>query len=156
MKNKILSILAILTFLAFSAVLYEMYFSQDNVQKNPSNQQVKYKGPFIGQAKKDIGPLPSCTGAVTQAKAMLELMAEEQGKNEYQIYYKTEADEVTFTINMNEEKIIRLHKWSNEYSTLEQWQGYVMERLSSAAAGESLNTTPVGPVPGTFQEDWHE
>ena len=156
MKKKILALVTIIAALTFFSVVYVIYSKPDNIQENKPVQAKQLKQLLTGQVKKDIGPLPSCSGSITQAKAILELIAEQPGKNEYQIYYKTEADEVTFTSNLNEETIIRIHKWSNEYSTLEQWQGYVIQRLKSAASGETLNKTPAGEISGTLKSVWQE
>ncbi len=109
-----------------------------------------------GLVQRDIGPLPSCTGAVTQAASILQLIKEQPGKTDYLITYTTGIDTVSFHCSLTEETIIRIHKWPDDYQKEEIWQKYVLHRLTSAANGGSLNDTPSGKIRGSSKSFYPE
>lgn len=104
-----------------------------------------------GEARRDLGQQPVDFGSVDQARELLSLIEEESNRADYQIVYQTEDDAVVFGCNFEEDVIVRIHQRPDGSGSQEAWQGYIMERLTSAASGGSLNDTPEGEIFGTFE-----
>ena len=71
-------------------------------------------------------------------------MDQQPGRAEYVIAYDTGADAVSFGCNLNTGFLGRVHVRPDGHGSKETWNGHVVERLKSAAAGGSLNDTPTG------------
>ena len=90
-------------------------------------------------------------GSRGQARELLNLIDQHPGKAEYRISHRTESDVVVFGADFTLDLLVRVHRRNDDHGTGETWKGYALERLRSAAAGGSLNDTPLGKSPGTFE-----
>lgn len=54
------------------------------------------------------------------------------------------GEQLELTVDITNDRITRRHLRSDKRWTTEVWDGYVMDRVKSAASGESLNHTPRG------------
>lgn len=99
----------------------------------------------------DIGTRGLDFGSTGQAEALQQLIKEKPGLNRYQIAYRTEADVIVFGCDINKDMIVRIHNRPDGHGSNESWAGDIMYRISSAATGGSLNDTPSGKQPGSFQ-----
>ena len=86
-----------------------------------------------------------------QASKILSMMQQHPDRSGYTISYSTAADTVVFGCDIRKRAIVRIHQRPNGTGTAETWNGYVVDRLQSAAAGGSLNDTPTGKSPGTLK-----
>lgn len=170
----VISILALVAcsifFVLGIALLFRVSTSQQDVSQAPSVQLVTTStsqpasasqanapeegtipAQRSGQATKDLGHKSVSFGSTQQAQELLRLIEENPGKTDYQISYQTDEDVVLFGCNFDKEVIIRIHQRSDDHGTQEVWQGYIFDRLKAASDGGSLNDTPEGKNPGTFQ-----
>jgi len=101
--------------------------------------------------KQDLGYQSHAFGSQRQAITLIDLIKKHPGKNDYQIFYKTDRDVVVFGCNLKKNVIIRIHQDATGHGTQEMWSGYIMDRLNNAAGGGSLNNTPTGKIMGIHQ-----
>ena len=88
---------------------------------------------------------------VTEAVALLQLMADEPGRTEYQIIFDVPGEITVFGCDLELERLVRVHQRPSGRGSQEVWTGYVMERLHAGATGDTLNTTPAGKIFGTHE-----
>ena len=106
---------------------------------------------FAGaKATSYLGEQSFAFGSHNQALALLQLMENVPDANEYQISYQTGSEIVLFGCDVSKNVLIRMHNRQDGHGTAESWAGHIRHRLESAAAGGSLNDTPAGKAPGTF------
>lgn len=121
------------TILIFAILFYCTFaFSADSISKDLGNKGISF-------------------GSSEQAAALSSLIKENPGANRYQISYTTDLDVVIFGCDLSSDVIIRLHNKPDGHGSSETWSGDIMHRLFSAAGGGSLNDTPDGKKPGSFQ-----
>lgn len=105
----------------------------------------------IGQASQDLGLQSIDFNSTNQARALLDLIDQNPNQADYQITYQTDIDVVLIGANFDKDILVRLHQEPDSHGTQEIWQGYIIERLQNAAGGGSLNDTPAGKQPGSFE-----
>lgn len=103
------------------------------------------------QISVDLGMKDVGFGSAGQAAALQRLIQDNPGLNRYQISYSTGSDVVVFGCDLNSDVIIRIHNKPDGHGTNETWSGHVLFRILSAAKGASLNDTPNGKQPGSYQ-----
>jgi hypothetical protein len=104
-----------------------------------------------GELKVDLGTRPLGFGSQGQASELLRLIEQNPGKAAYSISYRSTSDVVVFGCDFAKDALVRVHQEPNNRGTGETWKGYIIERLRYAAAGGSLNDTPAGKTPGSYQ-----
>jgi hypothetical protein len=109
------------------------------------------KPPTEGKVSKDLGLRSLGFGSQGQSQELLKLMRATPNKTGYEITYRTDVDAVTFECDLSRNVLTRIHRYKDGRGKQEIWSGYVAERLKSASTGGSLNDTPDGKKPGTFQ-----
>lgn len=107
--------------------------------------------PRSGEAYQNLGVQSFGYGSTNQAKSLLALMSAQPGKADYAIEYQTDAGNILFGANFDQDVILRLLETPEGHATKEIWTGYIMERLQAAAAGGSLNDTPAGKIPAAYE-----
>ncbi len=109
------------------------------------------KSPTGGKVSKDLGQRSLGFGSQGQSQELLKFMKATPNKTGYTITYRTDVDTVTLECDLSRNVLTRIHRYKDGRGKQEVWSGYVAERLKSAAGGGSLNDTPDGKKPGTFQ-----
>lgn len=99
-----------------------------------------------GKAKKHLGYIAKAAGVAygyeRDAQELLDLIEERPGKATYIVSYTTEDVAVVFACELNEGLLVRVEKDFHGERREEEWRGYVIDRLESAAEGGSLNDSP--------------
>ncbi|PID55427.1 hypothetical protein CSB45_16075 [candidate division KSB3 bacterium] len=109
------------------------------------------ESPRSGSIDKHLGVQSIDFGSKKQAQTLLDFIESEPSKSEYRLIYVTEIDLVIFGCDFNKGVLFRVHQRKGNHGTQEGWQGYILERLESAAEGGSLNDTPSGKIPGIYE-----
>lgn len=104
-----------------------------------------------GKVERHLGTQSVDFGSKDQSREMLQLIESVPGKTDYLITYQTAIDVVFFGVNFDKKTISRMHGRPDGTGTAEQWSGHVVSRLESASGDGSLNDTPKGQSPGTYQ-----
>jgi hypothetical protein len=127
------------------------FASTNHSSSPPAKANVENRGPLevekrTGKAKKHLGYIATAIvatyGYERDAQELLQLMEEKPGKAIYLVSYKTEDAAVVFACGLNEGLLVRVEKDFHGERREEDWRGYVLDRLKSAAEGGSLNDTP--------------
>lgn len=106
---------------------------------------------ILAETTRHLGRQPSTFGTQAQSLALLALMREQPGDNRYQIDYTTEIDAVVVGCDLSNQTLARIHNRPDGHGTAEKWSGHVLYRLQQGVDGESLNTTPQGKSPASYQ-----
>ncbi len=144
-NNNLKLIILIGTSLAIIAyTLYSFFIYKNNTLPSRTPQESQL-------VTKDIGPLPSCTTSITQASELLKLTQEIPDKTIYSIFYKTGINSVSLQYDMSSQTITRIQKWPHGHQIEEIWKNNPIHRLTSAADGGSLDSTPTGESRGSYR-----
>lgn len=99
----------------------------------------------------DVGTRPVDYGSANQARELLGIIEATPSKASYTLTYHTTDDVVVFGADFGRDTLVRTHRQPNDHGQTETWQGFVMDRLRSAASGGSLNDTPQGKSVGQLE-----
>jgi hypothetical protein len=138
--------IAALALLAFPLVIG----TQSGRQPTAAEQTIAHQPPSpsrTGTVTIDRGIRQSAYGSTWQAQELVAAIALNPSASRYVLTAKdTNGDSVEVTADLQAEKLTRTHHGNSS----EVWDGYVMDRLKSAAEGGSLNDTPVGKRFGKY------
>lgn len=151
-KRAVLSLAGLVLLSLVVSVAYQKVATRRSpYQAGISNQKNYQKSRTPGKVERNLGVESVQFGSTGQAQAMLQLLNDVPGKTDYLITYQTAIDVVFFGVDFDKKTISRMHSRPDGTGNAEQWSGYVLSRLESAAGGGSLNDTPKGKLPGTSQ-----
>ena len=98
----------------------------------------------------DLGTRSDSYGSTWQATELLSRIQQNPNATVIVITARdTSSDQLSVTADLRADRLIRRHVGPSGTST-QVWDGYLIDRIKSAAGGGSLNDTPVGKRVGTY------
>lgn len=90
-------------------------------------------------------------GSTAQSTALMELIENNPQYIDYQVSKELVGETILFGCNMEKKALIRIHQRKDGTGSQEMWRDHIIYRLNSSKGGGSLNDTPQGKIPGSFQ-----
>lgn len=104
-----------------------------------------------GKVERNLGTVDADLGSTKQAESLLRLINDVPNQTKYAISYQTPIDVVIIGADFEKNVLVRMHNRPDGSGSAEKWSGYILERIKAGAEGQSLNQTPNGQQPGTYQ-----
>lgn len=126
-------------------------------KKTPVKQERKlvadsdHSARIPGKVERNLGTVDADMGSTKQAESLLQLINDVPNRTKYAISYQTPIDVVIFGADFEKNVLARMHNRPDGSGSAEKWSGYIFERLKEGANGGTLNQTPNGQQPGTYQ-----
>lgn len=136
----------VLAVLVVRAIVKPSPVGTQRVEAVQRHQQVLNPEPITRAISQDS--LPS---SQDQARALLAMMAEAPGHVEYRVTYQAEGEATVVGCDLQRGVLVRVHQRASGKGSQEVWSGHIVERVSAATGGGTLNDTPDGKIPGTFE-----